>query len=61
MNSLTSMYIDGGDFMHPILLVFILGLIFSFERLYTLRKSKIKIVTPPIIPAEPSATPSKLL
>lgn len=41
MNSLTSMYIDGGDFMHPILLVFILGLIFSFERLYTLRKSKI--------------------
>jgi len=41
MNSLTSMYIDGGEFMHPILIVFILGLVFSFERLYTLRKSKL--------------------
>ncbi|MBN8546142.1 MAG: MotA/TolQ/ExbB proton channel family protein [Ignavibacteria bacterium] len=45
MNSLTSMYIDGGDFMHPILIVFILGLVFSFERLYTLRKAKINTKT----------------
>jgi len=39
------MYIDGGDFMHPILIVFILGLVFSFERLYTLRKAKINTKT----------------
>ncbi|MCA0388445.1 MAG: MotA/TolQ/ExbB proton channel family protein [Bacteroidetes bacterium] len=45
MNSLTSMYIDGGEFMHPILIVFILGLVFSFERLYTLRKAKINTRT----------------
>lgn len=39
------MYIDGGEFMHPILIVFILGLVFSFERLYTLRKAKINTRT----------------
>jgi biopolymer transport protein ExbB len=39
------MYIDGGEFMHPILLVFILGLVFSFERIYTLRKSKLNTKT----------------
>jgi len=41
MNSLASMYIDGGDFMHPILIAFLAGLVLSFERIYTLRKSKI--------------------
>ncbi len=41
MNALASMYIDGGEFMHPILIAFIVGLVLSFERIYTLRKSKI--------------------
>lgn len=45
MNSLASMYIDGGEFMHPILIAFIVGLVLSFERIYTLRKSKINTRT----------------
>ncbi len=39
------MYIDGGEFMHPILIAFIVGLVLSFERIYTLRKSKINTRT----------------
>lgn len=39
MNWLTSKYIAGGIFMHPILASFIIGLGFCFERVYTLTKA----------------------
>ena len=40
MNWLTEKYIAGGIFMHPILASLIIGLAFSFERLWTLTKAK---------------------
>lgn len=45
MNSLVALYIVGGEFMHQILIAFIVGLVLSFERIYTLRKSKINTRT----------------
>ena len=40
MNWLTEKYVAGGIFMHPILASLIIGLAFSFERLYTLTKAR---------------------
>lgn len=40
MNYLTEKYTAGGGFMHPILASLIIGLAFSFERLYTLTKAR---------------------
>jgi len=40
MNYLTDKYTAGGGFMHPILASLIIGLAFSFERLYTLTKAR---------------------
>ena len=40
MNWLTEKYTAGGIFMHPILASLIIGLAFSFERLWTLTKAK---------------------
>ncbi|HEX9252582.1 MAG TPA: MotA/TolQ/ExbB proton channel family protein, partial [Ignavibacteriaceae bacterium] len=40
MNYLTEKYTAGGIFMHPILASLIIGLAFSFERLYTLTKAR---------------------
>ncbi len=40
LNYLTEKYTAGGIFMHPILASLIIGLAFSFERLYTLTKAR---------------------
>lgn len=40
MNYLTEKYTAGGGFMHPILASLIIGLAFSFERMYTLMKAR---------------------
>ncbi|HCY77582.1 MAG TPA: flagellar motor protein MotA [Ignavibacteriales bacterium] len=40
MNWLTEKYVAGGIFMHPILASLIIGLAFSFERLWTLTKAR---------------------
>jgi biopolymer transport protein ExbB len=40
MNYLTDKYTAGGGFMHPILASLIIGLAFSFERMYTLMKAR---------------------
>lgn len=40
MNYLTDKYTAGGGFMHPILASLIIGLAFSFERLFTLTKAR---------------------
>jgi biopolymer transport protein ExbB len=40
MNYLTDKYTAGGGFMHPILASLIIGLAFSFERLWTLTKAR---------------------
>jgi biopolymer transport protein ExbB len=40
LNWLTEKYTAGGIFMHPILASLIIGLAFSFERLYTLTKAR---------------------
>ena len=39
--NLLQLYIDGGDFMHPILALLIVGLAISLERLYTLSMASI--------------------
>jgi biopolymer transport protein ExbB len=39
--SLYQMYVDGGAFMHPILLCLILGLAISFERFWTLTRASV--------------------
>lgn len=40
LNWLTEKYAAGGGFMHPILASLIIGLAFSFERLYTLTRAR---------------------
>jgi biopolymer transport protein ExbB len=40
LNWLTEKYASGGGFMHPILASLIIGLAFSFERLYTLTRAR---------------------
>ena len=40
LNYLTEKYTAGGIFMHPILASLIIGLAFSFERLWTLTKAR---------------------
>jgi biopolymer transport protein ExbB len=40
LNYLTEKYTAGGIFMHPILVSLIIGLAFSFERLYTLSRAR---------------------
>lgn len=41
LNWLTSKYEAGGFFMHPILACLVIGLAFSFERLWTLSRAKV--------------------
>ncbi|MDP2365533.1 MAG: MotA/TolQ/ExbB proton channel family protein, partial [Ignavibacteria bacterium] len=40
LNWLTEKYAAGGGFMHPILASLVIGLAFSFERLWTLTKAR---------------------